>query len=235
MEQLVSATTEDRPDDIQSRAKQYAAQAKTFAVDTSEDYAGGIEAMKRLKRMRKSWDDLQRPAIRAAKAAHEEALRVFKSIDNELEAAFDTIKERCEVWVEARREAQRRQLAEQAAKMTVTPVTTEAALGPAFDQAVAQGDTEKAAKILDQAAMPTPMQAPPPLPPVTAANTFVPKVAGAAVSTPWTYDILDESLIPREYLCVDRKKIAAVVKAMKGDTRIPGIHARPDTALSVRG
>jgi hypothetical protein len=45
---------------------------------------------------------------------------------------------------------------------------------------------------------------------------------------------VDPALVPREYLCVDDKKIAAVVRAMKGDTRIAGIEVYPDTIAASR-
>lgn len=226
---------ETQPENIKDRAKQYAEQAAIFKVETSEDYALAIDVMRRLKTMRKAWDELQRPAIRAAKAAHEEALKVFKSIDGELETAFDTLKDRCEAWVQARRLAQQAALKATSAAMIPTPQTTEAALGPEFDAAVAAGDTAKASRILDQAAMPVEIQplAPPPPPPTV--DTYIPKMPGVALTTPYTWDLLDEDAIPREYMTPDRKKISAVVKAMKDKTNIPGIRVRPDTGLTVRG
>lgn len=222
---------EERPDDIQSRAMVFATTAAAFVVESADEYARGIEAMQRIKRLRKSWDDLQRPAIRAAKLSHEEALKVHRSIDEKLETAYDTLKERCEQWVDRTRQARREQL--QPYVDPPTPERTETVLGQAFDEAVAAGDTAKAARILDQAALPPALQTLPP-PPVPTLVESVPKMAGVAVTTPYTYEIVDESLIPREYMQPDRKKIAAVVKAMREHTKIPGIVVRPDTALRVR-
>jgi hypothetical protein len=39
----------------------------------------------------------------------------------------------------------------------------------------------------------------------------------------WQYRVTDIDLVPREYLCLDEKKVGGVVKAMKRDTAIPGI------------
>jgi hypothetical protein len=39
----------------------------------------------------------------------------------------------------------------------------------------------------------------------------------------YKYEILDEKLIPKEYLMIDEKKIASYAKAMKGTGTIPGI------------
>lgn len=48
----------------------------------------------------------------------------------------------------------------------------------------------------------------------------------------WTFEIVDESQIPREYLTVNTKKIAAVVKA--GIRNIPGVRIYQQDQLSVR-
>jgi len=39
----------------------------------------------------------------------------------------------------------------------------------------------------------------------------------------WTFEVVDASLIPREYLMVDMIKIGKVVKALKQDTKILGV------------
>jgi leucyl aminopeptidase len=62
----------------------------------------------------------------------------------------------------------------------------------------------------------------------TPIEVFIPKaiekkIEGIHSRTDWTWDITDESLIPREYLVVDSKKITAVVKALKEQCNIPGI------------
>jgi acyl transferase domain-containing protein len=51
----------------------------------------------------------------------------------------------------------------------------------------------------------------------------VPKTEGVTFYENWTFEIEDESQIPREYMQVDEKKIRQYVKAMKGDAKIPGV------------
>jgi hypothetical protein len=222
----------EEKDDLPSRAEIYVTQAKQFVVVTSDDYQAGVTALKHLKKMQKRWDEHQRPAIRAAQAAHKAALKAFNDVNDKYERAYELVKTACERWVTDRRAEQQAAAAAASAAMVPTATNVEKSLGPAFDEAVASGDTAKAARILAQAALPQELQ--PALPPPPMAQTVVPRVAGVSVSVPWTYEIYDESIIPREYLTVDRKKIAAVVKALKGDTKIPGIHPRPDTSLSIR-
>jgi hypothetical protein len=52
-----------------------------------------------------------------------------------------------------------------------------------------------------------------------------PKVAGVTYRENWVCVVEDASLVPREYLTPDLTKIIKVVKALKGETRIPGVKA----------
>jgi hypothetical protein len=218
----------ESPDVIQSNAEALAARAARFAITSAEEYEAGVEELRKIQRLRKSWDALQRPAIRAADHAHKEAVRVFKSIDSKLESAFKQIKTLCERWADDQRRAR-----EQYYKM-MSELVKPAQLDAAFDAAVANGDKAKAERILQQTEMPATLQPAVPLvPPVDAPS--VPKVSGVAMGTPYTYEIIDEAQIPRAYLMPDRKKIAAVVKAMGAQTHIPGIVVRPETSLTIRG
>jgi hypothetical protein len=56
------------------------------------------------------------------------------------------------------------------------------------------------------------------------------------ISTRVTFDaeIVDESLIPREYLVPDFTKIRAVVRASKGTAVIPGVRAVERTSVAVK-
>lgn len=59
-----------------------------------------------------------------------------------------------------------------------------------------------------------------------------PKVAGTRKTTTWKYEIVDESAIPREFLCVDEKAIGAYVRARKDSTSIPGVRVWAETNVS---
>ena len=51
----------------------------------------------------------------------------------------------------------------------------------------------------------------------------VPKVQGVATRTNWKYEIINEKLIPRNFLKVDEVKLGQVVRATKGTLQIPGV------------
>lgn len=57
---------------------------------------------------------------------------------------------------------------------------------------------------------------------------------GVTTRSTWKYSVEDLTAVPREYLTLDEKKIKAVVKAMKGDTAIPGIRVFEDGTVAVK-
>jgi hypothetical protein len=48
-------------------------------------------------------------------------------------------------------------------------------------------------------------------------------VEGLKFTRRWLWRVTQERLVPREYLCLDDKKIGAYARAMKGSGQIPGI------------
>lgn len=67
--------------------------------------------------------------------------------------------------------------------------------------------------------------------------TAAPKVSGVSGRLVWKYRVKDINLVPREYMKLDEQKTGGVVRAMKGDTNIPGIevYSERDYAASRRG
>lgn len=61
-----------------------------------------------------------------------------------------------------------------------------------------------------------------------------PTVAGQAMKTVWKFKIVDEKLIPREYLSVNETAIRQVVTALKDKTSIPGIEIYSEKSISSR-
>lgn len=62
----------------------------------------------------------------------------------------------------------------------------------------------------------------------------VPKPRGLSEQTHWKFRIVDESLLPREYLMPDTGKIGGVIRAAKGTVTIPGVEAYAEKSTVVR-
>ena len=63
--------------------------------------------------------------------------------------------------------------------------------------------------------------------PVVAVQTAAPKIKGVATRETWTYEIVNESLIPREYMVPNEPTIKAIAKSMKEKANIPGVRFFP--------
>lgn len=113
-----------------------------------------------------------------------------------------------------RREAEQAQIAEAAA-------------------AAERGDALAAAAIIAEEPVYEPVAARPVFTPPPAV-VEVPKAKGLSTRMDWDFEIVDEALIPRQYLVPDLVAIRKVVKAMKGRTQIAGIRPVEKPVASIR-
>ncbi|KKL71198.1 hypothetical protein LCGC14_2097270 [marine sediment metagenome] len=61
----------------------------------------------------------------------------------------------------------------------------------------------------------------------------LPKVDGVSIRTLWSYKIVDEKKIPRDYMTPDLKAIGGTVRALKAKTKIKGISVYSVPSLAV--
>ena len=87
------------------------------------------------------------------------------------------------------------------------------------DKAAANGKAKKAAELQQQAAAVEQM-------------TIAPKVAGISTRTAWHYRVVDESIIPREYLEPKDSVLSKLATATKGQLKIPGIEFYSEEIMS---
>ena len=132
-----------------------------------------------------------------------------------------TIKMKCTAYVTKREEEAaeaKRKADEEARKMA-----EDARLAHAATVEATQG-REAATTLLEQ-----------PVTPVPAAKVpEPPKTAGASFTEKWKHEVVDASVVPREYLIVDDKTLAALATALKNKAVVPGVRFYPVTSLSFR-
>lgn len=58
-----------------------------------------------------------------------------------------------------------------------------------------------------------------------------PKVDGVKFREDWKFEVVDASLIPREYLAIDEAKLAKIARAMKADAKVPGVRFYPEKII----
>lgn len=128
-------------------------------------------------------------------------------------AAKDLIDSVCSAWRRAEKERAEKEVAEARAKAMKAAEEERLRVAEQMEKA---SKPEQALKILEAPIVPKPIIIP---------AAAIPIVHGTFYRENWKARIVDESLIPREFLIPDEKKINQIVKAMKSATRIPGVEA----------
>lgn len=171
-----------------------------------------------LKEIDNGYDDLIKAAYKLHKDTVAKKARYYSPVDT----AVRTAKGLMSAWdleQERIRKAEEARLAEIARKAEEERLLQEAIAAEA--EARANGATKEEAAQEAQAIIETPVQVAPIVIPKT-----VPKMQGGPVyRAVWKARIVNERLIPREYLTVDMVKINGVVRSLKGATNIPGVQA----------
>lgn len=180
---------------------------KVWTKDTVED-AGTL--LNRVKAAREWWQGLCRPKIDKYKAQHTASLDMMRTLDEPLAKAEAHLKQGIGGYLTKLRQEQARQQAEQ----------DEAA------RKQAEAERARTVKTLEQnghAAEARQVARQPLIVPPVVASVERPKLAYIALTERWKFHILDPALLPREYLMPDEVKIGRVVRALRAETRIPGV------------
>lgn len=206
--------------ELSASSKTLSIDARALVIHSPEAYESAAEMLKDVKGRRKSLDELRRTMTRPLDEAKSAIMDLFRSPAERLEQAEAALKRALIVYSDAQEKARRAEQArlEEAARKEREKLQRQA------DAAAAKGREERAA-VLEAAAVAV-------VAPVSQAAA--PKVAGVSFRSIWRAEVVDASLVPREYLMVDQAKIDKVAAALKGDTVIAGVKVREDRVASSR-
>ncbi len=186
--------------EVQSSIRSMHAQVLTLKVEDPETLNTANTMLSQLKSMTTKWEDHRKSITRPMDEAKKRILALFKPADEQLEAMTRELKTKVIEYhreAEAKQAAERRKLVEQA------------------EQQAAAGDTEAAAaSALAAVDVSTP-----------ALRTAVNDVGSTQLKSVWTFEVTDVSLVPREYLVVDEKRIRAAVSSGVRDHLADGVEA----------
>lgn len=222
------------PDELRLRALEVSDQAKMFLIQNPEQYEAAAIELKRVVAERKiaqmRVDRIKKPAYQT----YQEALQLEKDVIHPYDQAEHFFKHGMSDY-RAREDAERRRkeaaLAAEARRQAEEEAKRKAKELAESDARIleARGEPEMAAQV---------RSAPLPLEPARVEPVIlqrqVPKVQGIVEKVNWTFRITDPDLVPREYMSIDESKIRAVVKALKQQTRIPGIEVFAEATTQVR-
>jgi len=196
---------------IEQKALSIIERAEAVVITTPETYIKAGETWQTVKAMMKEVDDTFSPIIAKAFSAHKEAVAQRKKYYDPLDQASRKVKglmSSYDLAQERIRQEEERRLAEIAHKAEEERILAEAI------EAEQSGDKLAAEEILKEEVY---------IPPVVIPKT-TPKINGGPVyRTVKKFRIVDESLIPRQYLVPDMVKIGGVVRALGCTVNIPGI------------
>lgn len=203
---------------IEPEKNQLIAFAQSLAIKTAGGYAAAADRLKLVKGLLQKIEEartrITKPmneALRQVNAQAKEASAPLIDAEAKIKRAMIAYSEEQE---RIRREEQRK--AEEEARRQREKLEQQAA------KALASGKVEKAEQLEQRAAT---VVAP-------VIQREAPKVTGVSTREVWKFEVTDPALVPREYLTIDEKKIGAIVRAMKGDTNIPGVRVWADKSLA---
>lgn len=189
-----------------------------YTIATAADYTvAGVE-LQRVKAAQKRLEELRKSMTRPIDTAKKVIMDFFRAPEEKLTKAENGIKRSMLAYSqqqeELRREEQRK-AEERAAK-------EQARLQAHAARAAERGEHTKAEAFQDRAAT---VVAP-------VIQREAPAVTGISTREVWRFEVVHPNAVPREYLVVDEKKLGQVVRALKGDTNIPGVRVWKDQTIA---
>ncbi len=207
--------------------------AKAIVVSNVEQRTMAAEIGRVVAGLYKEAEEFFKPMKQAAAKAHKEICTKENTILEPLEQAKQYLSRQIgsfDLRMEQERRAEEARLQEEARKQAEAEAARLAQENAIADAITLEqdGDVAGALAVL---AHPEPVEVY--VPPVVVQRE-IPKTQGVSGAVDWKFKIVNEALIPREYLMVDEKKLRAIVRAMKDKTNIPGVAVYSEGAARFR-
>lgn len=204
----------------QSRSAVGQANAIVIRDHASLEVADGL--LRAVKTIRARIRDTFAEPIRAAHAAHKAMIAARDKHDKPLAQAEATIKLKRGEYV-AEQERKRRE--EEARLREIARREEEERRLAEAQQLEAEGRNDEAEAVLDE-----PIETPP-----VVVSAAVPKSDGISTRKTWTYRIVDEAKIPRQYLIPDTRALGSLARSLREKASVPGVEFYAETSTAVRG
>lgn len=218
---MMTITAPD-PAELTAESRDIVAAASSIVVDSPEADTRAAEFLRSIKTVRTKIKDAFEPATKAAHQAHRSILAVVKDIDAPLAEAESNVKKKVGAFRHAQEQArlaQERRMQEQQRKMEDERRLAEAT------RLEEEGKAKEAEAVIE-----APVEAVP----VKIASA-VPKTEGVHARVTWKHRVTDVALVPRGFLVVDDKALAALARRSKGEASVSGVEFYADHSVSVSG
>lgn len=205
--------------EVETRALSVPNQARAISITDNATYEKAAEILLVIKDIRKEISDTFTPIKRKMDAAKKEVLDQEKRADIPLQEAEGIIKPKIADYLA---EQERIRKAEEDRLRAIAEKEEEERRLIEAMELEAAGETEAAEEVISE-----PVYVPPPV-----VEKIVPKIAGIVEKRTWTFEITDDSKLPRQYLVPDEKAIRAAVTSLKDRCNIPGVKVYPVTGIA---
>lgn len=200
----------DETEVVAKKALSIPEQARAIQVVDNETYSQAGEILVTIKGLRKEIGAAFDPIIKKAHEAHKEAKAQKDKAEAPLIEAENIIKPALAAYD---REQERLRREEEERQREIARKAEEERRLREAEQAEKEGRNEEAQAMIEEPVY---------VPPVVIEKT-TPKVQGISMQKVWKFRIVNEALIPREYMAPDQVKIGGVARATKGSIQIPGV------------
>jgi len=193
----------------------------SLAVYDAPSYEAAAAFLVVARQRRKEIDAAFEPSITAAYSAHKKIVALKRQATEKLDTFESTVKKRMvDFQISQRRIAQAK---EEELKATLKSRAEDEQLAVAMELDNA-GETEQAHEILSQeVSIPSIVVAP-----------EIPKSEGISMRKVWKFRVDDPEAVPRDFLCLDEKKLGAYARAMKEMAKVPGVTFYSEDSVAVR-
>jgi hypothetical protein len=197
--------------------------AGELIVSDQESLSKANEFLLGIKQLRKEIEEVFGPIIEAAYKAHKEALAQKKKFEEPLLKAEQIVKQKIAGYLEEM-ERIRKQQEEERRRLEEEKKRIEEETLKRLAEAKEDSEMENAIKVAEEKLAK--------IPEIDVVEK--PHTVGLSMREVWKFEIIDESVIPREFLIPDLAKIGKVVQTLKSETRIPGIRVYSEKVLNAR-
>ena len=213
------------PEDVQvlvAQAEGDMVLAQRFTIASNDNYVQAGEILKTVKGRYQEIEAKRKEMTSPLDEAKRRIMDFFRQPLEQLSNAERQIKSAMLTFMQEQERIRREQEERLQALARVERERLDKLTSEKVSQALEEGNFEKAGEILDtvaEVAVPT-------------VQLEKPKVQGIKMVTRWKYRIIDESLIPREYLIPNEKLLASMAIAAKGATKIAGVEFYSESTVS---
>lgn len=208
--EVISVTAIVPHQDLQKQSSPIVKKAQALVVITAEDYSSAGELLLDIKDLEKRIIGRFEDPKQKAHEAHKAITALEKELLSGPRQAKSVIEAKLAAWRNEQYKIEQEKQAKLQAQLEAEAKKEQEKEAAKLKKS---GDAKGAKALLQQEII---VEAP-------KVESEIPKVEGLSVRRPWKGEVVDASLLPREYLMPDEKKINAVVRALGERAVIPGV------------